>query len=94
MQLSLFEYSIEHIDGTANIFADLLTRWSHGHRVQMITEPRICIITLAADKLVPAAKEISWPAEEILIESQQRSSHSLKNSISNTGGFVRLDERI
>ena len=27
MYLSRFEYNIEHIDGEANIFADILTRW-------------------------------------------------------------------
>ena len=94
MYLSRFEYAIEHIDGSANVFADLLTRWGRGHRVHTTANPRICSLTTATEQLVPAADEILWPTRETLIGAQQRAAHKPTRGTADTDGLVRLDGRI
>eukprot|EP00171_Calliarthron_tuberculosum_P004595 IDg4595t1 len=88
MYLSRFDYAIEHIDGTANIFADLLTRWGRGHRVQITSKPRICNLTLATEQLVPAADEVVWPTRDTLISAQQRAAAAPARGVADADGLI------
>lgn len=40
--LSRFKFSIEHIDGIKNTFADILTRWTKGYRNENVGTSSIC----------------------------------------------------
>ena len=94
MFLSRFDYAIEHIDGTANVFADLLTRWGRGHRVHITAKPRICSLTSATEQLVPAANEIVWPTRETLRDAQQRASSTPARGTADVDGLIRLGGRV
>ena len=85
---------IEHIDGTENTFADLLTRWGRGHRTHMTARPRICSLTLATNQLVPAADEIVWPTREMLRTAQSRAKNTPTRAEADSDGLLRLDGRI
>lgn len=50
IHLSRFDFNIEHIEGSKNVFADLLTRWSKGHRQGQIATGNVMALYKA---LVP-----------------------------------------
>ena len=59
--LSRFDYSIEHIRGEDNVFADILTRWTKGYR-QREDKKAVCSVLLQeAEQLSPNAGSVVWP---------------------------------
>lgn len=48
MFLSRFSFSIEHIEGHRNVFADILTRWGRGYRTERepITTAKVCSLVM------------------------------------------------
>ena len=52
--LSRFSYVIEHVDGNANVFADILTRWTRGYRSEKARTQSVC-----AFQATPASRGIS-----------------------------------
>lgn len=61
--LSRFPYVIEHVDGKANIFADILTRWTRGYRKEKKTLKTICSLLESSLQVVPGADQfygLTW----------------------------------
>eukprot|EP00171_Calliarthron_tuberculosum_P001128 IDg1128t1 len=61
MTLSKFPYTIEHIDGNRNIFADILTRWLRGYRIEK-SQLRISKLAIVKDIVQSSSMEsFCWP---------------------------------
>lgn len=58
IHLSRFDFDIEHIEGSKNVFADLLTRWAKGNRQGQIASGNVMALY---SSLVPSADENLWP---------------------------------
>lgn len=43
---SQFEFFIEHIDGSDNVFEDILTRWKRGHRIKLLRTNQVSAVTV------------------------------------------------
>lgn len=59
--LSRFEYIIEHIPGTENVFADILTRWTRGYRKNLLLTRRVRSLVQSASQLPPPVDKVEWP---------------------------------
>ena len=71
--LSKFEYIIEHVDGSQNIFADILTRWTKGYRGnERVATSKICSLLLDASCSVPSTDDVEWPSIENMKAAQAR----------------------
>lgn len=69
--LSGFSYVIEHIAGKDNVFADILTWWTRGYRVEESPRQAVCSMLLQdAEQLIPAADDIVWPGQEVFRNAQ------------------------
>lgn len=66
--LSRFDFVITHIDGSRNIFAHLLTRWSEGHRTTKALCGNLTVLFLG---IVPIAHEGGEPLNEEIRRPQQ-----------------------
>ncbi len=65
MYLSQFQYGKEHVDGSSNLMADIMTRWYRGYRGKTIGIKRLMHKLLAADIVSsPLTKEFDWPTAE------------------------------
>jgi len=70
--LSTFNYTIEHIRGCDNVFADILTRWTRGYRnTNMEKKMLASILLLESKQLVPSADSIKWPTLEVIRKAQE-----------------------
>ena len=76
LYLSKFDYVIEHIPGVENVFADILTRWLKGYRVQEKGLRRVCRISHITEQLVPSPsnKDFVWPSWDMIKQAQSRHS--------------------
>ena len=67
--LSTFNYTIEHIRGSDNVFPDILTRWARGYRQSsklMISS----ILVAKSEQLIPAADSFQWPSLDFIRNTQ------------------------
>lgn len=70
--LSLFDYVIEHIDGSTNVFADILIRWRKGYRTEKkLATPRICSLVTTVEQVVPSPEDILCPSMKVIASSQR-----------------------
>ena len=78
MYLSRFEYNIEHIDGEANIFADILTRWLKGYRVEQKAARKAVLAFSVIPQMMPSSdpEKFVWPTQNILRTSQEQQKES------------------
>lgn len=65
MRLSAFTYSIEHIDGESNLWADLLSRWAQPTKTVSLRR-----LALPKPPLKPLATQ-EWPDADTILASQQ-----------------------
>ena len=80
LYLSRFPYIIEHVSGTANVFADILTRWTRGYRRNTHTLRSVNSIVNLNNQIVPPADGIVWPSWNLIRQSQQSSQHILNTA--------------
>lgn len=79
LYLSRFSYTIEHISGESNVCADMLTRWTRGHRGES-DKLMICSLVLdTVEQLVPACEELKWPSMFEFRNSQAKAKHKPKD---------------
>ena len=78
MYLSRFEYNIEHIDGEANIFADILTRWLKGYRVEQRAARKAVLAFSVIPQMMPSSdpEKNFWPSQNILRTPKEQHSDS------------------
>ena len=78
MYLSRFEYNIEHIDGGANIFADILTMWLDGYRVRQKGARTAVLAFSEIPQMTPSSdsKKIVLPSQNIFRISKDQQSDS------------------
>lgn len=69
--LSRFQYTISHIPGYLNIIADMLTRWTKGHRSGPLPG-RLASLVLNERAVVFTAADITWPDQPTLIAEQRK----------------------
>ncbi|CAN8061293.1 unnamed protein product [Agarophyton chilense] len=62
--LSRFEYIIEHIPGKDNVFADILTRWLRGYRVNQLSTKIVWSLVQTAARIPSPMNKIEWPGIE------------------------------
>lgn len=89
IHLSRFDFSIEHIDGVKNVFADLLTRWSKGHRQVSAASGKVMALYQA---IVPTAQETAWPDSTTIRNAQKKAN--TKSEACGKDGIWRLNGRI
>lgn len=70
LYLSKFSYVIEHVSGSDNVFADILTRWLKGYRGES-ARSSICSMSLSTDQVVPTADELHWPTVQTFRDAQE-----------------------
>lgn len=58
--LSQFRFYIAYVNGTNDVFADILRRWSRGYRVGILLTQNICSMTYEEAQLTPSAADIEW----------------------------------
>lgn len=68
--LSRFPFVIEHVSGTLNVFADILTRRTRGYRRERKVMRYISSLLLQSQQIVPAADSLKWPESELFLQSQ------------------------
>lgn len=68
INLSRFSFVIEHIDGTKNVFAVLLTRWSRRHRSR---KAECGNITALYQSIVPSAPELNKINMDEVVAAQE-----------------------
>lgn len=94
LYLSTFSYTIEHVSGDANVFADILTRWMKGYRS---SKCRICRVKQRVPYSgipdSPFANKFIWP-DRAMIESAQSNSKFSKNRIKDGDGLYRKSGKI
>lgn len=83
LYLSRFPYVIEHVSGEANVFADILTRWTRGYKRPNRTLQSLCSIVNLNDQIVPPADNIEWPSMDIIRQSQASCNARPKGAIFN-----------
>lgn len=82
MYLSRFEYMIDHIEGSKNIFADILNRWTKGYRSEDVETTQICTL-IDVGQIVPSANETEWPSLTDIKHSQLQAESKPANFIKN-----------
>lgn len=93
--LSRFPYVIEHVDGTSNIFADILTRWTRGYRKENKSLKTLCSLLDSSAQIIPAADEFIWPDLDAIRRSQQRHGERSKGLLLNPlNNLWEMDGRI
>lgn len=93
--LSRFENAIEHIDGSKNVFADILTRWTKGYRnVNKLGTPRICSLLTTVEQVVPSPEDIVWPSMEVIGSSQRDAVDKPSGLRTGADGLMRLKELV
>eukprot|EP00171_Calliarthron_tuberculosum_P020891 IDg20891t1 len=71
--LSRFSYTIEHIAGVDNVFADILTRWLKNYREDTKGTLLRCNSLIAVkEQLIPAANSFDWPNMDEIRNSQRK----------------------
>ena len=91
--LSRFNYLIEHIDGSKNVFADILTRWARGYRSETLSTGHVSSLTLHTPPVMPAADEVEWPNIAGMREAQ-RAANPPPNANCADDGLVRVGTQI
>ncbi|MEM7504931.1 MAG: RNase H-like domain-containing protein [Pseudomonadota bacterium] len=77
--LSRFSYTLEHVAGSDNIFADILTRWTKGHRRQQQPHAALCSLLLSGhEQVVPSGDEQHWPTLVDIRAAQARAGDAEK----------------
>ena len=96
LYLSRFDYTIEHIPGTENVFADILTRWLKGYRVELKELRRICNITRLAGQILPttASEKFVWPSWKLIKDAQLRHQEECSAYTKDNDGVYRYNNRI
>lgn len=94
MFLSRFDFSIEHIDGCKNIFADILTRWVRGYRSEGICTPRIQAVQISDAQVVPSSSEIEWPSWSTIRESQLKNQDDQTEAVPDSCNVRRIRGKI
>ncbi len=73
--LSRFSYVIEHVDGDANVFADMLTRWARCYRRDNKSLRTVASLSiLSDDQIMPSPEELVWPTLDEMRAAQVRAS--------------------
>lgn len=92
LYLSTFTYRIEHIPGSDNVMADIMTRWLRGYRGQ-----RPSIRRLKAPMSVPTAPTPDgdeWPKRKDIVQSQGlREAPPPARATTDEDGLIRCDGR-
>ena len=86
MYLSRFEYNIEHLDADANIFAEILTRWLKGYRVEQKVARKAVLAFSVIAQMMPSSdpEKFVWPTQNILrISREQRKDSRPEEAILN-----------
>lgn len=73
LQLASFKYTIEHIDGEQNVWADMLSRWGQATAPTVKKE-----IKIRAMSLHPLEEENEFPTLEKILQSQQENKKSIE----------------
>jgi len=70
--LSQFQYRIEHVDGEANVMADVMTRWMRGYRGKRCAIRRVTYRILE-NAVVPSpeSKDFEWPNFSQIRQAQE-----------------------
>ena len=89
LYLSRFSYVIEHVSGSSNVFADILTRWTRGYRHPSQELKSICTIVVRNEQMVRAADSIVWPTIEVIRDSQQAAQNPREDSSLDTEDNIR-----
>ncbi len=95
LHLSKYQHVIEHIDGSENVFANILTRWVRGYRAQSSAR-KVAIVKLV-DGIVSSscAHDFSWPDFAVVRDSQTKfAGVRLKNSTIDANGIVKIAKSI
>ena len=78
MYLSRFEYNIEHIDGGANIIADILTRWLNGYRVEQKAARKSVLAFAVIPQMMPSSDPEKFVSPSQNITNFTRATHKFK----------------
>ncbi len=73
LYLARFDYVIEHVQGEANVCADMLTRWIRGYRkngTELFSKHLRVLKELP--QIVPRPETIEWPSIDSLRDAQKR----------------------
>ena len=71
--LSQFPYVIEHVDGSRNVFADILTRWLKGYRAERKKARTMCKLVMNRDIVEsPTSGSFIWPTISSFQDCQTR----------------------
>lgn len=93
LYMSTFTYRIEHVPGTQNIMADIMTRWLRGYRGQIRAVRRIKG-PLPPVPTAPAAED-EWPDREVIREAQNAQDFPPPTRAStDEDGLIRCNGRV
>lgn len=82
LYLSRFSYVIEHIGGSANVFADILTRWARGYRNEQKLLRVSRIIVTDAEKMMLSTENLQWPDMQAIRNAQQEERTHVPSGVS------------
>lgn len=90
IHLSRFEFFINHIEGSNNIFADILTRWSKGYRT---TTAKTSMVAALYKDIAPTSEDLTavWINE---IKLHQARHHSPAETEIDDDGIHKYNQRI
>ena len=92
LKLSAYRYVIEYVEGTRNVWADMLTRWAvksrHNTRVARLASVMYAPIS-ASEK-----KEFEWPSRADLIKSQKSSRDKYPKKFNMNNGMIQNDQGV
>eukprot|EP00171_Calliarthron_tuberculosum_P002686 IDg2686t1 len=74
LYLTRFYYAIEHISGSDNVFADLLTRWGRGYRNENQHLRVQSVILQTAERIIPSSSDLVWPDLDVFRSAQRRAA--------------------
>lgn len=97
LYLSRFSYTIEHIVGTRNTMADVMTRWLNGYRGRPMAAKRISHLIMDRDLVeTPLGDKFIWPSDEMIRKSQEASRSRKPQAVTeNLGrGLMTADGKI
>ena len=93
--LSRFAYIIEHVDGDANVFADILTRWVRGYRSEKLLSKKVCgVMSMTDNQIVPSATDIELLTFDVLRESQREAKEPPVEGVRGQDDLIRVHDVI
>ncbi|KAJ0392214.1 hypothetical protein P43SY_008832 [Pythium insidiosum] len=97
LYLTDYRYEIEHVKGTDNVWADLVSRWLHGAVPDAVTAKAVRTrSTPALSRLRPLQDELfNWPTTTSVRDAQQRyKRHAPEEAVATEEGVLAVEGRV